>query len=295
MKQSLSYYIILLVLKLKGLKKDFSQDPVDYKKIRKEDIHHPKGSFFRKHKGRDFKISKTLVTEIKQKEASNKLLLFIHGGAFISGPGAPHWDTIKKVIKHTNHTVWMCDYPKAPESKIPEISDNIDQVYNAALEAYPAKQITIIGDSVGATLTAALVQRLVQKSIALPHKIILVCPVMDATMSNPKIAEVDKIDPMLSKVGILSAKKMCAGDNDLSHPMISPLNGSFEKFPKTIFFLGENDIAYPDQQLAVQKLIDAKVDIEVIKGKNMPHIWPLLPVMKEAKIALKDIINRVNN
>ena len=76
--------------------------------------------------------------------------------------------------------------------------------------------------------------------------------------------------------------------------MISPINGSFYGFPKTILYLAENDITYPDQKLAVQKLINANNTIEVIEGKRMPHIWPFLPVMKEAKMALKQIIAHLN-
>lgn len=294
MQQSFSYYITLFIIRLKGLKKRFSADPIDFKKIRNEDVHHPEGKLFKGDKVCNFKIANTLITEIKQKEPSNKLLLFIHGGAFISGPAKHHWDTIKAIHQHTNQTIWMCDYPKAPENKIIALSANIDKVYHKALEIYQAKQITLIGDSVGGTLVTALMQRLVQKSLELPLKIILVSPVMDATMSNPKIDTIDKIDPMLSKVGVLSAKKMCAGNSDLKNEMISPINGSFNKFPTTILFLAKKDITYPDQQLVVQKLINAKIDIEVIEGENMPHIWPFLPVMKEAKTALKEIINHLN-
>ncbi|MDB4292807.1 alpha/beta hydrolase [Maribacter sp.] len=295
MKESLSYYLTLFILRLKGLKKEFGKDPIDFKKIRREDIQHPNGKFFRKYITRSFKISNTLITELQQNETSNNLVLFIHGGAFISGPAKHHWDALKEISAHSNHTIWMCDYPKAPETKILELSKNIDEVYTTALATYPAQKITLLGDSVGGTLITALVQRLVEKSIALPIKIILVSPVMDATMSNPQIEEREAIDPMLSKVGVLSAKKMCAGSNDLKNPMISPINGSFDKFPKTILFLAKNDITYPDQQLLVQKLIDAKVTIEIIEGENMPHIWPFLPVMREAKTALKEIINRLNN
>ncbi len=295
MKQSLTYYITLLVIKLKGIKNDFSKDPIDFKKIRREDVHHPKDKFFRQNLVSNFKISNTSITEVKQNKTSNDLLIFIHGGAFISGPAKHHWDTIREIAKQTTHTIWMCDYPKAPENKISEISKNIDLVYNTALEKYRAKQITLIGDSAGGTLITALTQRLVQKNIELPLKIILVSPVMDAAMSNPQIDKIDKIDPMLSKVGVLSAKKMCAENNNLKNVMISPINGRFDEFPNTILFLAENDITYPDQQLAVQKLIKAKVNIEVILGEKMPHIWPFLPVMRESKTALKEIINRLNN
>lgn len=44
-----------------------------------------------------------------------------------------------------------------------------------------------------------------------------------------------------------------------------------------------------DQKLAVQKMLEEKVEVEVIEGAGMPHIWPLLPVMKEAKQALSKI------
>ncbi|MBL4642055.1 MAG: alpha/beta hydrolase fold domain-containing protein, partial [Flavobacteriaceae bacterium] len=141
----------------------------------------------------------------------------------------------------------------------------------------------------------SLIQRLIKRNIELPNKIILVSPVMDASMSNPEIKKLDTIDPMLSKVGVLSAKKMCVENNDLKNIMISPLYGSFGNFPQTILFLAENDITYPDQKLAIKKFIEAKISLEIIVGKNMPHIWPFLPVMKEAKTSLSEIIRILNN
>lgn len=293
MKQSLSYYITIAVLKLKGIKKTFSNDPINYKKIRKEDIAIPKSSFYKKHVTRQFQIEKTSITEIKTQQSKDTLVLYVHGGAFISGPAKHHWDSIKTIVKNTNLTIWMCNYPKAPEHNITEISKNIDKVYKEALETYAANQIILVGDSVGGTLITALTQRLIQEKMALPQKIMLICPVMDATMENPKIATIDAIDPMLSKLGIVSSKKMCAGKVPLDHEMISPLNGDFTGFPKTILYTATNDIMYPDQLLAIKKMRDAEVDLEVIEGENMPHIWPLLPVMKEAKAALQSIIEKI--
>mgnify|MGYP000327239978 CR=1 FL=1 len=295
MKQSLTYYITLLVIKLKGLKNDFSKDPIDYKKIRKEDVHHPKSVFFKTNILRKFKVSDTSITEIGLKENSEKLLIFIHGGAFISGPAQHHWDSVKRIAKQTNYKIWMCNYPKAPENKITFISENIGLVYETALKTYLPHNVTFIGDSAGGTLVTSLMQRLIKNKTEIPSQIILISPVMDATMSNPEIEKVDHIDPMISKKGILSAKKMCVENDDLKNPMISPLFGSFENFPETFLFLAENDIMYPDQKLAVQKLIKAKVNYKIIEGKNMPHIWPLLPVMKEAKIALNEIISILNS
>ncbi len=280
----------LWVIKFKGIKKKFSQDPIDFIAIRKEDVFQPKGLFFKKHITQQFQIAKTLITEVSCKGNPKKLLLFIHGGAFISGPAQHHWDTIKTIAKKTDYTIWMCNYPKAPEHKIEEISKNIDAVYSKALEQFTSDNVILIGDSVGGTLAISLIQRLIVEKKPLPLKTILISPVMDASMSNIEIDTLDIIDPMLSKTGILSAKKMCAGSISLQNEIISPLYGSFEEFPETILFLSENDIMYPDQKLAVEKFIQAGVHPKVILGENMPHIWPLLPVMKEAKIALHQLI-----
>lgn len=290
MKQSLTYYITLFIIKLKGLKNDFSKYPIDFKKIRKEDVRYPKEAFFTRNKIRNFKVLNSSITEIGLNRNSDKLLIFIHGGAFISGPAKHHWDTVKEIVKKSNCLIWMCDYPKAPENKINKISENIDAMYSSALESYPSNCISILGDSVGGTLATALIQRLIFKNRALPSMLILVTPVMDASMSNPKIKAFEKLDPMLSKIGVLSAKKMCAGNKDLKDKIISPLNGNFEGFPRTILFIAQNDIMYPDGKLAGIKMRNSNVNIQIIEGINMPHIWPFLPIMKEANTALKKIV-----
>jgi len=295
MKHSLSYHLTLFVLKLKGLKKNFSQDPIDYKKIRKEDKHEPKGRLLKTSNARRFNVAASKITALHPSTPSDKLLLFIHGGAFISGPAQHHWDSIKTILSHSDHTIWMCDYPKAPETEIGAISDNIDEVYAHALGSYPSSHITLIGDSVGGTLITSLVQRLIKKGHDLPSKLILISPVMDARMTNPEIVRLDPTDPILSRAGVLSAKKLCAGQVDLGDPMISPINGEFDGFPPTTLFLATNDITYPDQMLAVDKLKSSSASVEVIEGKGMPHIWPLLPVMKEAKEEMREIIRRLNN
>lgn len=293
LKQSLTYNVTLAIIKLKGLKQKFSQDPIDYIAIRKEDVYKPIGSFFKKYITNTFQIVNTSITEIVHND-SNKLILFINGGAFISGPAQHHWDTIKEITMATNYTVWLCNYPKAPENSIEDISKNVDAVYAEALKRFEPKNIILLGDSVGGTLITALTQRLLTNRKELPKKLILVSPVMDASFSNPDIDTIDPIDPMLSKKGLLSAKKMCAKDKNLKDPIISPIYGSFEGFPETILFAAERDITYPDQILAYEKANKAKADIRLIQGKNMPHIWPLLPIMKEAKMALDELITIVN-
>lgn len=287
---SISYHLTLLVLKLKGVKKGFSKAPVDVQQLRKEDVHQPSKKLLGGLPARPFRLQQTTVTEITPKApASDFLLLYCPGGAYVYGPTELNWKSLAQLVKTTRTTAWLVDYPKAPEIKIGEIASNIDEVYTRALKSYSPSRIILLGDSVGGSLVISLVQRLIRAGKTPPATVIGITPVMDASMTNPEIEEIDKADPILSKKGVLSAKKMCAGRSSLTDPLISPLYGSFKGFPSTWLFIAENDILRPDQQLAVQKMREEGVTLVVVEGKNMPHIWPLLPVMQEAKEALSQV------
>lgn len=294
MSLSISYYIILLVLKLKGIKKVFSKDPIDYLKLRKADVFIPKNRYLKKNIRRIFSISDTEVTEIAKINTSQKLLIYIHGGAFVSGPAQHHWDVLVEISQKTDFVIWVCNYPKGPEHKISEINHNMDKVYLTALEQFKAENIILVGDSVGGTLILTLTQRLIQFQHTCPKKIILISPVVDASLQNPDISAIDHLDPMLSVIGVRSAKQMAAGPLSLNNSEISPINGSFKRFPESIIFAAEHDITYPDQLRLAQILKEEKINHQLIIGKKMPHIWPLLPIMRESQIALNAIIKILN-
>ena len=280
------------MIKFKGIKNTFSKSPIDYLKLRRNDIYSPNNRFYKTNKISVFFILNTKITQIENISKTDKLLIYLHGGAFVSGPSQHHWDSIECISKKTNFNIWMCIYPKAPEYKIEQISINIDQIYQKALKNYKNENIILMGDSAGGTLAIALIQRLINDNLKLPSKLILISPVLDATFKNEKINEIDKKDKMLSKVGVLSAKSMCS--KNLNDKRISPINGEFKHFPRTYLYIAESDITFPDQLIFLSKLNIEKVDNQVIIGERMPHIWPLLPVMKEANIALHKIINNIN-
>lgn len=292
--KSFTYYLTLAAIRYKGLKKIFSQNPIPFHQLRKDDLHFPKPSGFSPHQFKTFKILKSEVSEIKPSEPNGHLVIYVHGGAFVYGPVDYHWAAAKKIVSKTRCTLWMVNYPKAPENKIETISENIRKVYYKAVEQFHSENIILIGDSVGASLILSLVQNFIEEKTEYPSNLILISPVMDASFSNPEIDEIENLDPILAKAGALSAKKMCAVNNDLRDQEISPINGSFENFPRTLLFMAEKDITYPDQKLAVQKMKDAGVDLDIVDGKGMPHNWPILPYLKEGKIAFKKIINEIN-
>jgi acetyl esterase/lipase len=229
--KSLTYYLIALAIRLKQTKRIFSTDPIDYKRLRTDDIRISNRRLTLGLSSSPIQINNSLVTEIFPKRiATKKVIIYFHGGAFIYGPTRLHWNVLSQIVKDTNTKAFLVDYPKAPEHQIKEVNEEIDTIYNYLLTIHSPDSIILMGDSAGATLAILLIQRLIMKKLPLPNSAILISPVLDCSMSNPSILDIERNDLMLSRKGVLSAKKMSAGNMDLRSEEISPLYGSFKDF-----------------------------------------------------------------
>ncbi|HAS44856.1 MAG TPA: esterase [Microscillaceae bacterium] len=288
--KAIIFHLTLLFLRLKGYKKMFSHDPMLYEAFRKDDVFEAPKKLLKAFQVRNFQVAESKVTEVLPKNGSSDyLVLFIHGGAMVAGPGKHHWDSMGYMVKKTGVKFWLMNYPKAPEHKITQIAQNVDAVYAEARKTHAPSQIFLMGDSAGGNLILTLTQRLIKNGEEPPKAIIPITPAVDVTFTNEAIDLLDSRDPILSKKGVTSTAHMSSGGVDLADPMMSPINGSFEKFPKTLMFLAGRDILYPDAKVAAYEMKKAGVPLEVVEETRMIHIWPLMPVMREAKAALNKI------
>ncbi len=287
-----SYYLTMLVIRLKGVKRIFKKSPLKYNKLRNDNALKPSSRFLKKHTSRIITVKETTITEIQKSSFARYLLIYIHGGAFVYGPTQHHWNFIANIAKKTDYDIWFVDYPKAPENNWQVIQDNIFSVYQEALKKFKNNRIVLMGDSAGGTLILNLVQKMISEQglDKLPHSLFLISPVTDLTLSNPEIISVDEIDPMLSRVGVTEAKQMLNPGQPLDHPSISPLFGPINNLPYSYWYLAENDITFPDQKKMIQRLQNDAIKHKLIIGTDMPHIWPILPVMNASKRALNEII-----
>ncbi|MDC0230937.1 alpha/beta hydrolase [Aureispira] len=233
-----SYLLVKLVLKIKGIKKTFSEAPINYKKLRKNDLFVPTKSMIRGLNSHSFQVSESTVTEIFPHEintSKTQLIIYCPGGAFICGPTKIAWKNISHLAAKTQSKAWLVNYPKAPECDIKTIARNMDEIYAKALEEFDASNIILLGGSAGGNLIITLTQRLIKNRLPCPSKLIAVCPVIDASLTNPDIDNIEKKDLMLSKKGLLSANEMAAKTLSLTDAEISPLYGNLDNFPPTFF------------------------------------------------------------
>jgi len=245
----------------------------------------PPGRWLKEHtRINEHRIDGHLVYEIEPKQgASRHHIFYLHGGAYAFSIMSVHWALIGKLIKATGASATVPLYPLAPEHNWSQSYPVVMEAYNRAVAKYGAENITVMGDSAGGGYSLGLAQMLRDKAGAMPGKVILLSPWLDATASDPSQKELEKHDVLLPVQGAQTAGQFWAGEgNDPAAFPVSPLFSAIDNLPPIAIFAGSHDVLYADAVRLKQKADDQAIDIALHVGEQMQHVWMLLPI-REAK------------
>jgi epsilon-lactone hydrolase len=143
-------------------------------------------------------------------------------------------------------------------------------------DAGPAK-VTVVGNSAGAGLGLAAAQWLRDSGYRQPNGLVLISPGLDASVGRPDQMAIAARDPVQDIPAIIEAGRLYAGDLDVAHPYVSPLNGDFRGLAPMIVFSGTLDLLYPDSIDLTAKARAAGVPIELHLRQGQPHNYAALP------------------
>jgi acetyl esterase/lipase len=254
----------------------------------------PSPRLYRKHQISKREVNSHLVWTIAPSEkSSGKQVIYLHGGAYVNSFASQHWDLISKLVQASNCTVTAPNYPHAPEHYVHDVFALLLPLYNELAAVAGSSNITIMGDSSGGGISLALAQRLREDGLAQPGRVILLSPWLDATLSNPEIAEFDRIDPFLGVAGLQYGGAAYARDVDPKSYLVSPVYGSVKDLAPISLFIGTRDILFPDCRKLRNKAEDEGVRIDYREYDEMVHDWMLGP-MPEAKHAIIEIVDLIN-
>lgn len=235
---------------------------------------------------------------------TEKVILMIHGGGFKIELN----DFYRRLAeKYSNMfcgaTVINADYGRFPEFQLPSQMHDVVKIYLHLLdEGTKNSDIVVIGDSAGATLAMTSSLWLRDNNYPLPGHIVCFSLWADATSSGESRITNAYTDPFY---GIAKHKKI--EDNlhllrriskyvlnvDRIDPYISPLFGSFEKFPKVTLICGTAELDESDNDRVFAKMKDVNVDVELYKFEGMCHCFQLFSFLPESKIAYKIVKERI--
>jgi len=232
---------------------------------------------------------------IPENPKDKKVLLYIHGGGFISGSCNTHRTHVAKFAKGTNLKSLLFDYRLAPEYPFPAAGDDCIEAYQWLLEQnHKPKDIVVGGESAGGTLTLSLLLSLKEKRIPFPKAAFSISPVTDIRYKADSIFYNAKKD--ITPTGDWNYwMNHYIADNDPANPLLSPLFGNYEGLPPIHICVGTHEIHYDDCINVAVKAKEHGVNVILAEWKNMVHAFPIMsPLFPEAKQALMEICKFIN-
>jgi acetyl esterase/lipase len=219
-------------------------------------------------------------------EGDFPLLLFFHGGGWVTG-GIDHYTGVcADLAKATKCVVAVVDYRLAPEHKFPAAPEDC---YAAAREFFCGRildffpdDITLIGDSAGGNLAAAVSLMARDRGEFLPKRQILLYPSTynDHSEQSPFDSVRDNgTDYLLTSKRINSAIELYrSSDDDLKNPYFAPLLASdFSRQPRTLIITAEYCPLRDEGEAYGKKLLEAGNETEIVRMADALHSYMMLP------------------
>jgi len=227
---------------------------------------------------------------INKNSPENKVILYIHGGGFMSGSCDSHRGHVSKFVMETQIKALLFDYRLAPEFPFPAAVEDCLKAYEYLLEkGYSPQNIIICGESAGGTLTLSLLKLLRNRNYDLPKAAVSISPVTDLSCSGESFHTNAKNDiaPMNSW-NIWT--DLYIGKNDYKDEILSPIFGKLNNLPHIYLCIGTYEIHLSDTLNFAEKAIKHGTEITLKKWDKMVHAFPILsPLFPEAKRAFEDI------
>lgn len=221
--------------------------------------------------------------------------LYLHGGAWVAGSVDTHRHLIDRIASVTRCATFAPNYRLAPEHPFPrgleDCARSLDLVRRYGPEgAPPARHVSVIGDSAGGNLAAAVAIGAIQTGTTPPDALVMISPVTD--FRAPAAAPRGTDAGIASDAGRMAVREAYLRQASPEDPLISPLAASdaiLSQFPPTLIQVG-SDESLRDQSVAfAAALWDNKVPVHLSVWPGMPHVFQLFAELESADRALEEI------
>lgn len=284
--------ILETALKHKNLKEIMDDDDKIDEYLRKrsdlEDLPYELPKMIYRSKVRVVEMFGCKVVIFNESTTADHIVLYLHGGAYVNEIDPVQIAFCDRLAKKTGAAIFAPIYPLAPNHTYEETYPIVEKLYDLMSEL--EKPVTVMGDSAGGGLSAAFCEYLAANEMKQPDNLILISPWVDVSMSGD-YEDYRDLDPMLGIGALPKIGEMWAGNLDMKDYRVSPLFGDVEGLSQTTIFVGTHEVLYPDIIKFHDKLKDNGVDVDLIVGEEMPHVYPIFPLISESKDAFNQIVD----
>lgn len=218
---------------------------------------------------------------------ARKVLLWLHGGAYIMGSPRTHSAMVAAIAKRAGTGAVIPTYRLAPEHPFPAAVEDCVKAWDSLVEhGIDPKDIVLGGDSAGGGLAFALLHKLLAEERAVPRCIVAFSPWVDLSLSGDTLFSLSARDVLLPIERLPEIRDMYLKGADPRAPLASPLFGDFAGAPPVLIQASSTEILLDDARRLSRRLseqgIEAALDVEA----GLPHVWQIyqgwLPEADEA-------------
>jgi epsilon-lactone hydrolase len=206
-----------------------------------------------------------IVTPEGVTDEDRRVILDIHGGAWVLGGGDLCKRTTIALADAIGVRAWTVDYRMPPDHPFPTPLDDCVAGYRLLLDERDPSDIIVGGTSAGGNLAAALILRARDEGLPLPAGVIFNTGAFDLTGAGDSWQINDGLDNVLSGP-VEPCTQLYAGEHDRREPYISPLFGDLVGFPPAVLLTGTRDRLLSDNVRMHRALRAAGVAAEL-------HVW----------------------
>ena len=229
---------------------------------------------------------------------NGKLLIFIHGGAFVTLSARTSLTGPVPVAHETGLRILSIDYTLSPFAKFKKILNQVNSVIKAIKkEGYANNDFAILGDSAGGSIAAGSVLKMRDEGLGIPSCLVLWSPWSDITETGDTYQTLKKEEPIFTYKNHL---KNCA-DSYASpvyqrNPYVSPVYGDYKKgFPPTLIQGGTKEIFLSNFVRHYQAIDTAGQTVKLDLYEGMTHCFQITgPNLPESKLARKNMHKFLN-
>jgi acetyl esterase/lipase len=223
-------------------------------------------------------------------QPSPGVVLYVHGGGFVSCSAATHRPITAALARMTGHRVFSLDYRLAPEHRFPAALEDVLSAYRWLAETVAPEPIALAADSAGGNLVLGAARVICdQERYSSPRCIVAFSPWTDLAGTGRSATTNDGQDPMFHSANLAEFAEAYLGGAPATLPAASPVHASMTGLPPVLLHVGSSEILLDDSCRVHEALCAAGGRSELKVFERVPHCWQLLaPVLPEATASLAE-------
>jgi epsilon-lactone hydrolase len=214
---------------------------------------------------------------VPKRASTDRVLLCIHGGGFVSGSIYTHRKMFGHLAKAAGARALLVGYHLLPEGMFPVPVDDVSNAYRWLLDqGVSAGRIAFAGDSVGGWLAVTVQLRAREQGLPLPAGALLMSPCVDMETTGESYETNRDSDPFFKQEVVRGIIRSFLGEGiDARDPRANPLYADLSGVGPVYIQAGGDEALAGDARLLDSRARKAGVDVRLDIFPGMLHTFQM--------------------